>query len=127
MKITEELLREMEGKDNNFSDGIILPDGDYRLIGKGGHLHALMSLLPYPEKEIWQMVPQDDSALFWLIEKTGCVLTDYNNTIGMKMTPQQQEVFEAMKRHGFLTEDYYDLTRQRAKFRAQQQEKEKLK
>lgn len=127
MKITEELLREMEGKDNNFSDGIIMPDGDYRLIGKGGHLHALMSLLPYPEKEIWQMVPQDDSALFWLIEKTGCVLTDYNNTIGMKMTPQQQEVFEAMKRHGFLTEDYYDLTRQRAKFRAQQQEKEKSK
>ena len=127
MKITEELLREMEGKDNNFSDGIIMPDGDYRLIGKGGHLHALMSLLPYPQKEIWQMVPQDDSALFWLIEKTGCVLTDYNNTIGMKMTPQQQEVFEAMKRHGFLTEDYYDLTRQRAKFRAQQQEKEKSK
>lgn len=127
MKITEKLLREMEGKDNNFSDGIIMPDGDYRLIGKGGHLHALMSLLPYPEKEIWQMVPQDDSTLFWLIEKTGCVLTDYNNTIGMKMTPQQQEVFETMKRHGFLTEDYYDLTRQRAKFRAQQQEKEKSK
>ena len=126
MKITEELLKEMEGKDNNFSDGVIMPDGDYRLIGKGGHLHTLMGLLPYSENEIWKMIPQDDSPLFWLIEKTGCVLTDYNNTIGMKMTPQQQAVFDAMRGHGFLTDDYYDLTRQRAKFREQQKQNHKL-
>ncbi|MDD7219803.1 MAG: hypothetical protein PUI16_07475 [Clostridia bacterium] len=114
MKVTEELLNEMKKKDSNFSDGIILPDGDYRRIDKG-HLHAMMELLPYSENDIFKMIPENDSPLFWLIEKTGCVLTDYNNSIGMKMTPAQQEVFDAMCRHGILTDDYYDLTRQREK------------
>lgn len=115
MKITEKLLEEVKDRKENFSDGVILPDGDYRLIGKGGHLQTLMGLLPYSEKEIWKMVPENDSALFWLIEKTGCVLTDYNSTVGMSMTRAQKEVFDAMVRHGLITEEYFDLTKQRQK------------
>ena len=38
MKITEELLNEMKIKDENFSDGLIKPDGDYVRIPRG-HLH----------------------------------------------------------------------------------------
>ena len=53
MKITEEFLKNAE-EIPNFSDGVIMPDGDYRLINEGGHLQTLMSLLPYPEKEIWK-------------------------------------------------------------------------
>lgn len=117
VKITEELLHEVKDREENFSDGVILPDGDYRLIGKGGHLKTLMGMLPYSEKEIWKMVPEDDSVLFWLIEKTGCVLTDYNSTVGMTMTAAQKEVFDALVHHGFITEDYYDLTKQREKMR----------
>ena len=79
MKITEELLNEMKIKDENFSDGLIKPDGDYVRIPRG-HLHGMMELLPWTENEIWKMIPDDDSPLFWLIEKTGCVLTDYNNS-----------------------------------------------
>ena len=82
MKLTEELLKEMEKKKELYGDGIIMPDGDYRLI-QDGHLKTLMALLPYTENEIWKMIPDDDSALFWLVEKTGCVLTDVNSTIGM--------------------------------------------
>ena len=41
MKVTEELLNEMKEKDENFSDGLILPDGDYIRIPKG-HLHGVM-------------------------------------------------------------------------------------
>ncbi len=99
MKITEELLNEMKIKDENFSDGLIKPDGDYVRIPRG-HLHGMMELLPWTENEIWKMIPDDDSPLFWLIEKTGCVLTDYNNSIGMKMTPAQQTVFDMMRKHG---------------------------
>ena len=95
MKITEELLNEMKIKDENFSDGLIKPDGD--------------------------------SPLFWLIEKTGCVLTDYNNSIGMKMTPAQQTVFDMMRKHGVLTDDYYDLTKQREKVREAREQKENRK
>ena len=90
MKLTEKLLQKMEQKKELYGDGIIMPDGDYRLI-QDGHLKTLMSLLPYTENEIWKMIPDDDSALFWLVEKTSCVLTDVNSTIGMKMTPRTAE------------------------------------
>ena len=71
----------------------------------------MMELLPWTENEIWKMIPDDDSPLFWLIEKTGCVLTDYNNSIGMKMTPAQQTVFDMMRKHGVLTDDYMGVQR----------------
>ena len=119
MKVTEEVLQNAE-KIQNFSDGVIMPDGDYRLIGENGHLQTLMALLPYSEKEIWKMIPENDSALFWLIEKTGGVLTDYNSTVGMAMTPEQKEVFDALVKHGFISEEYFDITKQREKVRMQQ-------
>ena len=72
MKLTEKLLQKMEQKKELYGDGIIMPDGDYRLI-QDGHLKTLMSLLPYTENEIWKMIPDDESALFWLVEKTSCV------------------------------------------------------
>ena len=117
MKVTEELLEEMKYKDENFSDGLILPDGDYHRITKG-HLHGLMALFSETEDEIWKMIPEDDSALFWLVEKTGCVLTDVNSTIGMKMTPSQQKTYEALSSRGIVSDEYYDLTRQREKVKA---------
>ena len=48
MKLTEELLKKMEEKKELYADGIIMPDGDYRLI-TDGHLKTLMALLPYTE------------------------------------------------------------------------------
>ncbi len=119
MKLTEELLNIMEQKKELYGDGIIMPDGDYRLI-QDGHLKTLMSLLPYTENELWKMIPEDDSALFWLVEKTGCVLTDVNSTIGMKMTPEQQNTFEALSCRGIISGEYYDLTKQREKTHARQ-------
>ena len=118
MKLTEELLKEMEEKKELYADGIIMPDGDYRLI-TDGHLKTLMALLPYTEHEIWKMIPEDDSALFWLVEKTGCVLTDVNSTIGMEMTPAQEKTYKALSGRGIVSSEYYDLTRQREKFREQ--------
>ena len=118
MKVTEELLQKAD-QIQNFSDGIIMPDGDYRLIQDGGHMEALMGLLPYTSDEIFKMVPQDDSPLFWLIEKTGCVLTDYNSTVGMAMTQSQKEVFDALVARGIISPEYFDITRQRQKMRDQ--------
>ena len=116
MKITEELLQKAD-QIPNFSDGVIMPDGDYRLIEEKGHLQTMMALLPYPEKEIWKMIPENDSALFWMIEKTGCVLTDYNSTVGMAMTPAQKEVFDALVKHEIISPEYFDITRQREKMK----------
>ena len=110
MKVTEELLKRAD-QIPNFSDGIIMPDGDYRLLENGGHLQTMMALLPYTEKEIWKMIPENDSALFWMIEKTGCVLTDYNSTVGMAMTPEQKRVFDALVKHGVISAEYFDITK----------------
>ena len=66
------------------------------------------------------MIPDDDSALFWLVEKTGCVLTDVNSAIGMKMTPQQQKTYEALSSRGIVSDEYFDLTKQREKVHARQ-------
>jgi len=118
VKITEELLQKAD-QIPNFSDGVIMPDGDYRLIEEKGHLQTMMALLPYPEKEIWKMIPENDSALFWMIEKTGCVLTDYNSTVGMVMTRSQKEVFDALVARGIISPEYFDITRQRQKMRDQ--------
>lgn len=117
MKVTEELLKRAD-QIPNFSDGIIMPDGDYRLLENGGHLQTMMALLPYTEKEIWKMIPENDSALFWMIEKTGCVLTDYNSTVGMAMTPEQKRVFDALVKHGVISAEYFDITKQREKMAA---------
>ena len=39
VKITEELLQKAD-QIPNFSDGVIMPDGDYRLIEEKGHLQT---------------------------------------------------------------------------------------
>lgn len=112
MKVTQELIDSYGDKKDRLSDGIIMPDGDYRILEKG-HLQTLMDLLPESDNKIWKMIPEDDSALFWMVEKTGCVLTDYNTTIGMKMTPQQQEVFDLLVNNRIIEWEYSDLTKQR--------------
>lgn len=112
MKITQELIDSYGDKKERLSDGVIMPDGDYRLLEKG-HLQTLMDLLPESDNEIWKMIPEDDSALFWMVEKTGCFLTDYNTTIGMKMTPQQQTVFDLLVNNRIIEWEYSDLTKQR--------------
>lgn len=112
MKITQELIDSYGDKKDKLSDGVIMPDGDYRLLEKG-HLQTLMDMLPESDNEIWKMIPEDDSALFWMVEKTGCVLTDYNTTIGMKMTPQQQTVFDLLVNNRIIEWEYSDLTKQR--------------
>ena len=62
MKLTRRTSAENGTEKELYGDGIIMPDGDYRLI-QDGHLKTLMSLLPYSENEIWKMIPDDDSAL----------------------------------------------------------------
>ena len=59
MKLTEELLNKMEQKKELYGDGIIMPDGDYRLI-QDGHLKTLMSLLPYTEN--------DENQIIWMLD-----------------------------------------------------------
>ena len=54
-----------------------------------------------------------------MIERTGCVLTDYNSTVGMAMTPEQKEVFDALVKHGIISPEYFYITKQRQKMREQ--------
>lgn len=72
MKITEELLNEMKIKDENFSDGLIKPDGDYvRIPGTSSWNDGIASM---DRERNLENDPDDDSPLFWLIEKQDAFL-----------------------------------------------------
>ena len=100
----------MESAD--FKEGVILPDGGY-LPMKEGHLHTLMNVTGIPEAKLWEMIPKDDSPLFWLIAYTGCVITDLNSSVGMKMTEAQRATYDSLVTRGIITDKYYDITEER--------------
>ena len=102
----------MESAD--FKEGVILPDGGY-LPMKEGHLHTLMNVTGIPEAKLWEMIPKDDSPLFWLIAYTGCVITDLNSSVGMKMTEAQRATYDSLVARGIITDKYYDITEERKK------------
>lgn len=101
-----------DGKD--YSAGVILPDGSYELT-KTGHLHMLLDLMPMPKEQVWELIPREDSPLFWLIEHTGCVITDENSTVGLVMTPAQERTYKELVNHGVIADKYFDLTEERRK------------
>lgn len=96
----------------NHSSGVILPDGSYEPT-KEGHLKLLLELMNLPREQVWEQIPKEDSPLFWLIEHTGCVITDENSTVGMKMTPAQEQTYRTLVNEGAIADKYFDLTEQR--------------
>ncbi len=113
--VVNEAFFENAGKDGkNYAAGVILPDGTYQLT-KAGHLHLLLELMGMPAEQVWERIPREDSPLFWLIEHTGCVITDENSTVGMAMTPEQERTYRALVDHGLIADKYFDLTNERKK------------
>lgn len=101
-----------EGK--SCAAGVILPDGDY-VLTKGSHLQTLLILTGKTEGQMWEMVPKEDSALFWMIAYTGCVITDVNSSVGLAMTDAQKKVYDELVLHGVIADKYYDITNERKK------------
>lgn len=114
MKVDEALFKKIEREGGDYAEGVILPDGTYEL-SMGSHLHTLIRLADLTEEQIWERIPKEDSALFWLIDYTGCVITDYNSTVGTAMTPAQKKTYEALVAHGIVADKYYDITSERSK------------
>lgn len=96
-----------------YSAGVILPDGEYILTEN--HLQTLMELVDKPKEEVWEMIPKEDSPLFWMIDYTGCVITDRESCVGLTMNEAQQKTYHALVSHGVLTDKFYDITNERKK------------
>ena len=114
MKVNEEFFEKMKQEGVDCAAGVILPDGEYELT-KESHLHTLIGITGIPEKQLWEMIPKEDSALFWLIAYTGCVITDTNSSVGLSMTDAQNEVYDALISHGIIQDKYYDISNERIK------------
>lgn len=114
MKVNEKFFEKMKREGKNCAEGVILPDGEYALTD-GSHLRTLMELSGIPEEQLWDMIPKGDSALFWMIAHTGCVITDLNSSVGLAMTEAQKEVYDALVSHGIIQDKYYDITNERKK------------
>ncbi len=114
MIVDDEHLKNLGEKCAGYGAGVILPDGSYILAAES-HLRTLISLVDMPESSLWDMIPKEDSALFWLIAYTGCVITDYNSSVGMVMTPAQEATYQALVLHGIILDKYYDISNERKK------------
>lgn len=112
MTVDEDFFAKAEKSRKNYASGIIMPDGGYELT-KTGHLAMLLELMPMPKEQVWEQIPKNDSPLFWLIEHTGCVITDENSTVGLKMTAAQQQTYRALVEHGIIADKFFDLTKER--------------
>lgn len=111
MVVDDNFFEKIEQEGGDYSAGIILPDGEYILTDS--HLRTLIGLVDMPEEQVWDMIPKDDSALFWLIAYTGCVITDYHSSVGTTMTKAQARTYQALVDHGILNDKYYDITNER--------------
>jgi hypothetical protein len=118
MTLDENFFNQMEENPGNYAAGVILPNGQY-ILTKDGHLHTLLHLTKMPESEVWEMIPKTDSPLFWLIDYTGCVITDDYSSVGEEMTEPQEETYRALVEHGVIQDKYYNISRER-KRRAQE-------
>ncbi len=114
MVVDRTFFAKLKEHGKKYASGIILPDGSYELT-KTRHLDMLLEQMPLPREKVWEQIPKQDSPLFWLIEHTGCVITDENSTVGMKMTPAQERTYRALTEHGVIADKYYDLTEERKK------------
>ena len=114
MVVDRTFFAKLKEHGKKYASGIILPDGSYELT-KTRHLDMLLEQMPLPREKVWEQIPKQDSPLFWLIEHTGCVITDDNSTVGMKMTPAQERTYRALTEHGVIADKYYDLTEERKK------------
>ncbi len=112
MKIDEAFFENVGEDAKAYSTGVILPDGQY-ILTKEGHLHTLLGLVDIPKEQVWEMVPKDDSVLFWLIDYTGCVITDDYSSVGEAMTSQQKKTYSALVEHGVIADKYFDITEER--------------
>lgn len=98
----------------DYASGVILPDGRY-VLTKEGHLNTLFAIADIPKGKIWEMIPKDDSPLFFMIAYTHCVITDNNSTVGMKMTKEQEETYGLLTSHGIIADKYFDISNERRK------------
>lgn len=116
MIINEAFFRglETEKKERGeYAAGVILPDGEYLLTEN--HLQTLIELAGQPKEEVWEMIPKEDSPLFWMIDYTGCVITDREACVGLAMNESQQKTYQALVEHGVLADKFYDITNERKK------------
>lgn len=114
--IDESFLKKLtiEKKESGeYASGVILPDGEYILTDN--HLQTLMALADKPREEVWEMIPREDSPLFFMLQYTGCVITDRESSVGLVMNAAQQRTYQMLVAYGVLTDKYYDITNERLK------------
>ncbi len=114
MIVDDDFFINMDNTIGDYASGVILPDGSY-ILTKEGHLRTLFVIADLPEDKLWEMIPKDDSPLFFMIAYTNCVITDNNSTVGMKMTKEQERTYKLLVSHGVIEDKYFDITNERKK------------
>ncbi|HKM33966.1 MAG TPA: hypothetical protein VJY54_04390 [Lachnospiraceae bacterium] len=114
MIVDDDFFQNMDITKVDYASGVILPDGRY-VLTKEGHLQTLFMIADMPKDKIWEMIPKDDSPLFFMIAYTHCIITDNNSTVGMKMTKEQEKTYGLLVSHGIIEDKYFDISNERKK------------
>lgn len=99
MKI-QDFIKKYETKPSGYCPCIIDMQGEVYECPEG-HLNTLFAL--DPEHYTLSEVPADMSPLFYMIQKTGAVVVDYEGQIyNDHMTPPQQQALNRLYQHGLI-------------------------
>lgn len=85
---------------------LLYPNGDIEEC-KFGHLKAMIADVG---EYAWDLIPQEESPLFFMTAYTGVVLIDYENQIySEQLTKEQEAALDAMYAEGVLVRHLCDI------------------
>lgn len=88
---------------SHYCTAVIDRDGDIEAC-QVSHLKTMMEM--YGDPDILSKIPEDNSPLFWLLNRLHCVLVDYENQLySGELTGAQEQALEALATHGLICEN----------------------
>lgn len=111
MILTESVLNEMKKTFINYCEGIITPDGDFR-IAKNGHINELILATGENYDVIFQKMPINAAPLFWLCMYTNSLVVNYDYTLcTVNITSEQKKAYKSLVKHRLIKDNLKTVTR----------------
>lgn len=111
MRLTESIIKRMEKEYINYCEGIITPDGDFR-IARYGHINELILVTGETNDEIYAKMPVTAGPLSWLCMYTNCVIVNYDNSFcSENITREQKKAYRLLVEHRIIKDNLITITR----------------
>lgn len=111
MYLTESVLNEMEKTFINYCEGIITPDGDFR-IAQYGHVNEMILVTGETYDVIMEKMPIDAAPICWLCMYTNSLVVNYDYTLcSENITSEQKKAYKSLVKHKLIRDNLKTVTR----------------